>query len=298
MSSPARSFGVRRIAATGVVGFVGLVGLAACGGSKEPERVSWAAASPVAPWVIDSETVLYAERLTGRVMRIDLDRPGSEPRLIGEVEVDAAGEQRGLIGLAVIGDTVYGTWTRPGDLRVIVGEIEKEQRIVWEGPVSPTKAIGGHLDVLDGRLVIGLGELVEDPDVAGKMLSLDPAGPPDQTPVELSAGWNNPFAFVIVDGEVIVADNAPDGGAERLDGEEFPETAQRAPSAIVVTGNGRFGVCGYLDGEMRGYTIGEDDGVVERSGTIIDSGCQTGAVALPDGTFVITDDTAVRHIKP
>jgi hypothetical protein len=270
----------------------------ACGGAAEVERESWAAASPVAPWVIDADTVLYAERLTGRVMRLDLDRPGSEPRLIAEVDVDASGEQRGLIGLAVIGDTVYGTWTRPGDLRVIVGEVEGEQRIVWEGPVSPTKAIGGHLDVLDKRLVIGLGELVEDPAVAGRILTLDPKGLPDQTPGEVSAGWHNPFAFIVVDGEVIVADNAPDGMAERLDGEELPETAQRALSAIVLTSNGRYGVCGYLDGEMRGYTIGDDGKGVERAGTIIDAGCQTGAAALPDGSFVITDDTAVRHIKP
>jgi hypothetical protein len=273
--------------------------MAGCGnGAKEAARESWAAASPVAPWVIDAETVLYAERLTGRVMRLDLDRPGSEPRLIAEVEVDTSGEQRGLIGLAVIGDKVYGAWTRPGDLRVMVGEVEGEQRIVWEGPVSPTKAIGGHLDVLDGRLVIGLGELVNDPALAGRILTLDPKGSPDQTPVEVSAGWHNPFAFVIVNGEVIVADNAPEGVVERLDGEDLPESAQRALSAVVVASAGRFGICGYLDGEMRGYTIAEDGSGVARAGTIIDSGCQTGAVALPDGSFVITDDTAVRHIKP
>jgi hypothetical protein len=40
--------------------------------------------------------------------------------------------------------------------------------------------------------------LVEDPDAPdGKLLALDPAGPGDQRPRQLSGGWNNPFAFAV-----------------------------------------------------------------------------------------------------
>jgi hypothetical protein len=275
--------------------FILSAAVAACGGKTSVE--TWQVASPVAPLATNDDTVLFAERLTGRVMRIDLDRPASEPRLLGQVEVDSSGEQRGMIGLAVVKDRVYGAWTRPGDLRLVVGEIENEQRIVWVGPVTQTKAIGGHLSVLEGRLVVGLGELVEDPAMAGRIVTLDPNGPEDQTPVVVSEGWHNPFAFVVVDGVVVVADNAPDGEAERLGTGELPETSQRALSAVVSLGGARFGVCGYLDGEMRGYEITED-GSVERSGTLVTEGCKTGAVVMPDGSFVVLDDTTIRHIVP
>jgi hypothetical protein len=248
----------------------------------------------VSPLAVNVDTVLVAERLTGRVLRIDIDRPGSEPRLIGQMAVDASGEQRGLLGLAVINDRVYGAWTRPGDLRLVVGEVEREQRVVWEGPVTDTRAIGGHLEVLDGRLVLGLGELVDDPELAGTIVTLDPNGEPGQRPTVLSDGWNNPFALVVEASAVVVADNAPDGEIERLSGLALPESAQRAPSAIVAFGGRTYGVCGYLDGEMRRYEVAGDE--VERVGTIVDEGCRTGAALLGDGRAVITDETTVRVV--
>ncbi len=247
--------------------------------------------------MIETETVIYAERMTGRVMRIDLDRPGSEPILVAQVEVDSSGEQRGLIGLAVVADKVYGAWTRVGDQRLVIGEIQPSLRAVWFGPPTNVKAIGGHLEVLDGRLVVGLGELVADPELAGRILTLDPDGPVEQTPTILSEGWHNPFAFVVRDGEVIVADNAPDGVDERLGSAVLPETAQRAPSAAVLTPDGRIGVCGYLDREMRAYALQADD-TVERAGTIVKAGCATGAAAIGDGRYVVTDETTVRLITP
>jgi hypothetical protein len=146
-------------------------------------------------------------------------------------------------------------------------------------------------------MVVGLGELVADPDLAGKILALDPDGPVEQTPTIISGGWHNPFAFVIRDGVVIVADNAPEGVDERLGTAALPESAQRAPSAAVLTPDGRIGVCGYLDREMRAYTLGAD-GTVERAGTIVKAGCATGAAAIGDGRYVITDETTVRLITP
>ncbi len=278
------------------IAIAGLV-VACDGRAGGPTVTSWKAESPVSPVAIEGDTVLYAERLSGRVMRIDLDRPGSEPTLVAHVDVDSTGEQRGLIGLAVVADKVYGAWTRPGDLRLVVGEVQPQSRLVWLGPETGTKAVGGHLEVLDSRLVLGMGELVRQPDLAGTIVTLDPAGPPEQTPTIVSSGWHNPFAFVIRDGEVIVADNAPDGEDERLGSTRLPEGAQRAPSAAVLLPDGRIGICGYRDGQMRAYTLAAD-GTIERAGTIITTGCATGAEALPGGRYLITDEAAVRLVDP
>ena len=312
------------------------VGLSSCSGDAASKSRTIAQADhPVALTLANDDTLIYAERLTGRVMRLDLDRT-AEPTMVGQVEVDSSGEQRGLIGLAIINDHVYGTWTRPGDLRLVVGEIAVPVRVVWEGPVSATKADSGHLAVLDGRLVVGLGELVKDSELAGTLVSLDPAGGPDQVPTVLSHGWHNPFAFAVEEqGRIWVADNAPDGVAERLgrgdiDGQvsEFAGVPQRAPSALVVFADGRLGVCGYLDGEMRRYSAsttsdgsiasgvasavastsggGTTSGVaavsvgttltVEREGTVVKAGCRTGAVVRPNGDVIVADDTTLTLV--
>lgn len=269
--------------------------VAGCGSDPAEASLTWQLDHPVAPLVIDNDTVLIAERLAGRVLRLDLDRPGSEPRVIATVDVDGSGEQRGLLGLARIGDRVYGAWVRPGDLRLVVGDVERPTALVWVGPITDVKAIGGHLLAVDGRLIIGLGELMKDKDLLGRVVSLDPAGPSDQLPVVISDGWNNPFALTRADdGHIAVADNAPAGEAERLDGLPFPEASQRAVSAIVALPDGRFGVCGYLDGEMRGYRI--EDGAVERSGTLVAAGCRTGAALLPNGRLVVSDDTTLQVV--
>ncbi len=275
--------------------------VAACGdddgGSSAPLR--WPADNPVAPLAVNVDTVLFGERLTGRVMRIDIDRPGSQPSVIGQVTVDASGEQRGLLGLAVIEDRVYGAWVRPGDLRLVVGEVEGSDRLVWVGPVTDVKAVGGHLEVLDGRLLLGLGELVDDSELAGTMVTLDPAGAETQSPTVLSDGWNNPFAFTANEGRIVVADNAPSGEQERLNEFELPESTQRAPSAVVLLGGTAYGVCGYLDGEMRRYALPDDDdpdAVVERRGTAVKNGCRTGATTLGDGRLVVADETGISVV--
>jgi hypothetical protein len=273
---------------------IGLIGAVISACTDDTTAVTtWPVDHPVAVVVVGNDTVMYAERLTGRVIRRDLTTPASEPSVVGEVDVDASGEQRGLIGLALLDNRVFAAWIRPGDLRLVVGDVQNGA-LIWEGPVTDDKAIGGHLDVLDGGLVLGLGELVNDPKLAGTIVTLDPDGAVDQQPVVLSTGWNNPYAFVIDDGQVVVADNAPEGEQERLGDLPFPETSQRAPSAIVVVAPGRYGVCGYLDGEMRGYRIENNE--VERSGTLVNEGCRTSAARLPDGRFVVTDDESIRLV--
>lgn len=272
------------------------VAVSGCSGAAA-KTATWPAATPIAPLQIEANTVLYGERLSGRILRLDLRAPKNAPVEIAKLTVDGSGEQRGLVGLASIHGNLYAAWVRPGDLRLVVGHVDGDRTLIWIGPVTGVKAIGGHLGVLGDRLVTALGELVKDPALAGRVFTLDPSGAENQTPVIVSKGWHNPFAFVVHANNVVVADNAPDGVPERLGQVPLPEKVERAPSAIVVTPNGRYGICGYLDGEMRGYTI-NDDGGVERSGTIISSDCRTGATALADGRYVITDDDTVRLVSP
>lgn len=289
----------RAVRALGLTGSL-LVALVACSESdpKVRELARWSADAPVSPISAGPFAAYFAERLTGRIYRLAYDSSNASPELVATIEVDTSGEQRGLLGLAVVGDRIFASWVRPGDLRVVVGQVDgtTAQPTTWVGPVTDVKAIGGHLGVLDGRLVLGLGELVQDPSVAGKIVTLDPDGRTDQTPVDVSAGWHNPFGFIVEDGAVVVVDNAPDGEKERLGPVPLPESAERAPSAVVRIDKDRLGVCGFLDGQMRAYRT---DGVtIERAGTIISSGCRTGAMSLGDGRYLVTDESAVALVGP
>jgi hypothetical protein len=275
--------------------------LAACSSSNRSGSVlaRWNADAPVSPigGPAGSGSAYFAERLTGRIYKISFNEPDKK-ELIATIEVDASGEQRGLLGLALVGSRLFASWVRPGDLRLVVGVVEKgrAEATTWVGPVTDVKAIGGHLDVLDGRLVIGFGELVADPKLAGRIVSIAPDGPVDQSPVEVSAGWHNPFGFIVDSGKVVVVDNAPDGQRERLNASPFPEVKQRAPSAVVRVDAERFGVCGFLDGELRAYRI--VGATVERAGTIMASGCRTGAVALDAHRYLVTDTGVVTLFGP
>ncbi len=199
--------------------------------------------------------ILYAERQTGNVRRIDV-QDHLEPTPVASVDTTSEG-QRGLLGLAIDAqDQIFVAYTeRGGDRRLTVSKIlGRVEQVVWRGPKSEDLANGGHLAFRQSnssksgknkptnskrtrgepnksnpdQLLIGIGELAgKHLDVqlgappkgltSGRMLELDPAGPARQTPQVLSTGWHNPFAFFVrADGAVIVADNAPDGVPERL----------------------------------------------------------------------------------
>jgi len=260
-------------------------------------------AEPVALAPRPEGGLLVGERRTGAIRRISARGDLSEP--IIEVDVQAGpDDQRGLLGLAVADDRIYGAWTRRADGRIVVAEITHgTERLVWEGPTSSDRANGGHLAVLpDGRLLIGIGDL-EDPDrasdpdtPAGKLLAVDPAGPPDQQPVPLTEDWNNPFAFVVTrDGAIWVADNAPGDEPERIGrgdrrSARTPLPGSRAPSALVQIGSDRLGLCGYLDGDLH---IVELDGE-PRLGDAVARGCRTGATILTDGRLAVSDGERVH----
>jgi glucose/arabinose dehydrogenase len=266
---------------------------------------------PAALAALGDRGFLVGERRTGRV-RLVTGTGDLDPEPVARVAViSGEDDQRGLLGLAVDGDRVYASWTRAGDGRLVVGEVTGGgERILWAGPPSSELANGGHLAVVpDGRLVVGIGDLenpalVDDSDAPnGKLLTLDPAGPPSQRPRLLSGGWNNPFAFVVAaDGAIWVADNAPGDEPERIGrgegqargAEPAPLPGRRAPAALVELAPGRLGLCGYLDGELT--VVDVRDGR-PRLGDRLATGCRTGAAMLADGRLAISDGERVRLLS-
>ena len=279
------------------IGLVALAAIVACGGADGPERFASTAALSDIQAQPDGG-VLVAERTTGRLLAIDGD---GQERELARVAVVAEPGQRGLLGVASDGNATYASFTRAGDGRLVVAEVALDgERIVWRGPPSADAANGGRLALSDRGLVIGVGDLteptlVDDPDAPnGKLLLLDPSGPPDQEPKVISAGWNNPFAFTVTgDGSILVADNAPGDVPERLakgdtgrPSEVVELEGTTAPSGVVADGDDLL-VCGYVSGELRRYHPGQADHEV------VSGGCRFDVARLSDGRLALADDDGV-----
>ena len=264
------------------------------------------AASPIGLVALADGGFRYGERRSGAIREVDPNgRLRSEP--VAQVDVVADPGQRGLLGLSVDRrNATFAAWTRADDGHLVVGQVAPGPiRLVWRGPASADLANGGHLVVApDGRLVIGVGDLqdparLDDPSAPnGKLLSLDPAGPPDQRPRVLSSGWNNPFAFTfLADGSLWVADNAPGKSPERIgrgDGDGRPRRplpGKRAPSALVTIGPGRLGLCGFLDGVLREVRVDRDR--AEDPGPAVVGPCLVGAARLADGRLVVASEDRI-----
>jgi hypothetical protein len=315
----------------------------ACSSSGDESTAVWPAAIRIAlaaavPGDIislrsDGPAVEWIDRRAGTINRIadvagTTDAAGTTDgeaniETIATIEVSTDGEQRGLLGTTSIGNRRFAAWTDPTTLDLVIGEIVEGElaRVVWGGTTTQSKAIGGHLETYGGDILLGLGELTAwgDEHGSGALVTLDPDAAPTQEPVVVSDGWNNPFAFTVVQSaggdEVIwVADNAPDSGPdpERLGRGDIADrrlataSPQRAPSAVVELPDGRLGVCGFLDGEMWAYDIPDPDSVggeggdsgegdalelAERAGTI--GGCLTAATVMDDGSIVTAIDGAL-----
>ena len=254
----------------------------------------------------------YGERLTGRVREID-PTGNLLPAPVAEVTVRADG-QRGLLGLAVDAqDRTFAAWTRP-DGRIVVGQVAPgPTRLVWVGPQSSDLANGGHL-VIDPSesLVIGIGDLqarrfVADPARAnGKLLRLDPDGAPEQQPITLSAGWNNPFAFAYTpSGALWVADNVGRHGRERLargdrDGTPTSVTelrGTRAPSGLAAIDDDHLALCGFVSGRLDEFDVSRP-GAARVQPSPLATDCGIGAVRLTDGTIAYADPTTIRTVAP
>ena len=283
----------------------------ACGSSDDDgfrATATVAADHPVALVAEPDGSVLYAERLSGDVRRLGADdTPDPDP--VAHVDtVGSESDQRGLVGLArASGGELYATWVRADDRRLVVGRIDGDEPVViWEGPASSDLANGGTLLVApDGRLVVGIGDLqqdralADDPTVANrKVLSLDPAGPPSQTPEVLSTGWNNPFALAYDDEGVLwVADNSPGDQPERIGRGDAPaeeatdlptDEGEAAPSALVALGGGHLGRCGFLTGRLDAVDV--RDGTPRLEGLVVAEPCRTGAALRSDGRIVTAAD--------
>jgi hypothetical protein len=254
--------------------------------------------------------LLVAERTLGRVRRVSAHGVLAT-RPVATVDVVDKG-QRGLLGLARNGSgEVFASWTRASDGRMVVGRVAPGRaRLVWVGPVSADLANGGTLQLRDDRLIVAVGDLqdpdsVDDPDAPnGKLLALDPDGPPDQDPDVLSAGWNNPYAMTVRrNGEVWVADNAAGQDAERLgrgDGAELigELPGRRAPSALVELPDGRLAVCGYLTDDLRVVEPRPDgDRLGIEVGAAVVDHCRTSAVVLGPRLVAVTTDSAVLVVS-
>jgi glucose/arabinose dehydrogenase len=323
---------VRRLGAA----LAGLLVLAACGSSEADrassssstststtlatldryvERARIPAEEPAAMALDRDGSLLIGERRSGRILRVgseqlDTARPTSEP--VARVDVATEGQQ-GLLGLAVTPDgSLLAGMTRPGPgpaRQVVVRVVpDGEPEPVWIGPVAADEAIGGRLAVTpEGRVLIGLGDFLRGPagefepdEPYSKLLSLDPAGPPDQEPVVVSEGWYNPFAFAVApDGAVWVADNAPGDTPERIgrgDGGPVREMdRERAPSGLAVLGEDELAVCGFVSGVLELVPI--VDGEVREPTELLADRCRLGVLPLGDGALAVALDDAVQVLE-
>jgi hypothetical protein len=289
----------------------GAVVLAGCG-SGAPHATT---ASPRLPSRTAS-TVAALAPLPGGGLRVGVLQTGvvrdAGGRPFARLRVSTGG-QRGLLGLAVGSDgATYASSTAAGGARrIVVDRIDAgHRRRVWTGPPSATLANGGHL-ALDrrGRLLIGVGDVqqpsrIRDPRFPnGKLLALDPAGPPSQTPTVLSSGWNNPYAFAVApDGRVWVADNSPGRRPERIgrgDRPGAPLTPLRgktAPSGLAVINDRTLAVCGIVSGRLDRYRV-RAGGRVAFAGTIA-RGCAFGVVRLRSGLLAFSTPHGIREVHP
>jgi len=272
---------------------------------------------PAAMALAGDGSLLIGERATGRILSVSAEQLTARSPVATEfAQVDVATEgQQGLLGLAVLADgTVLAGMTQPGQGRsrqVVVSVAPGgEQQPVWIGPVAADQAIGGRLSLMvDGRILIGLGDFLrgkadsfDSDEPYSKLLSLDPAGPPDQDPVVVSEGWNNPFAFTVApDGAVWIADNAPGKVPERIGrgdgGGLLTEVeVERAPSGLAVLGTDELALCGVVSGLLELVPI--VDGAAQQPTDILAEPCELGVVALPGGVLAVAQFDGVRILVP
>jgi hypothetical protein len=278
-----------------------LLALGLCGdGRAEGRLLVEDAGFPVAMAPLPGGGLRYGERLTGRVREVD-GRGRLRPEPVAAVEVSTDG-QRGLLGLAVDGQgRTFAAWTDPPGMLLVGQVVPAPVRVLWRGPPSSNLGNGGHLELSpDGRLVVGLGDLGRG-DRSGRLLGLDPDGPPDQHPDVLSSGWNNPFAFGFSpSGALWVADNAPGEEPERLvrlsqDGRPAFATdlsgRQIAPAGLVALSDSRLVLCAYLTEELAIYDVEQG-----RRRTLVE-GCRTGVVRLTTGDLAYANEHEVRILE-
>jgi hypothetical protein len=256
--------------------------------------------------------LLYAEKNTGRVREVT-SSGRLRPRPVASVKVEVAG-QRGLLGLALAPTgSIFACWVDPRG-QIVVGRVAPgPARIVWRGPTSTEVANGGRLAFApDGSLVVGIGNLenaplASDPSAPnGKLLELNPDGPPTQRPKVISSDWHNPFAFTFTpNGQLWVADNSPGDAPERLargDAGGRPadvtniEPLHTVPSGLAALSDHELVMCGYLSHTLQLYRIGQD-GLAGPDGGPLADDCALGVVVAGNGSLVYANTTSIRELR-
>lgn len=300
--------------------FTVALGVGGCTSKASPSRTLVRDANePVAFAIDQQQRVLYAERTTGAIRRINADGH-LEREPLARIPVSTDG-QRGLLGLAIDGQgrTFIASTEPSGDRNLVVRELQRGKgsdgssawRVVWTGPKTETLANGGHLAFApDGSLLIGVGELAAQhlrdvPALArttspGRILRLDPSGEARQRPTVVSAGWHNPFAFAVFDdGALWVADNAPGGTRERIARGDTPlpsevtELEQELiPTALVQGHDSRHAyVCFLKDQSVRSIDLQARS---QPSPPVAKTQCSRALIRVP-GTndYVLSTEAAV-----
>lgn len=283
------------------------------GGGPDTRQTTDARRPPPAPVFAALAALPTGRYLTGELTSgVVRGEPGGS--VLARLPVTTGG-QRGLLGLAVTPDgrTIWASYTSARDGgRLVVDRLRPgARRRVWTGPVGTALATGGHLehDPDTGTLVIGVGDLQDPPALQdpaapnGKLLRLDPEGPPDQTPRTLSSGWNNPFAFTRTrDGRLIVADNAPGRTPERIGPGAGPGPitdlpGKLAPSGVAALGERTLAVCGVVSGRLDRFEQDPDTRRWTRT-AVLDRDCRYGVVRLTDGRLVVAGARGTHLLDP
>lgn len=282
---------------------VAVIAVTSCSPAAEREVLVADANEAAAMVALPDGGLLYGERKTGRIRDI-------EGEVVARVDVTADGE-RGLLGLAVApDDRLFAAWTRR-DGRIVLARVRPgSQRIVWLGPPSADRANGGHIEWSpDGTLVIGIGDLEDPGSVSdldaphGKLLELDPDGPADQKPKNLSYGWNNPFAFDFTpSGDLWLADNAPGEQEERLlradpVGPRSVLPDHTAPSGLAAVDDDTLVVCGYRTKLLLRFRIGANR-VARLESDPLARDCALGVAVLDDGRIAYSTGASIRTVSP
>ncbi|MFA4930049.1 MAG: hypothetical protein WC558_16150 [Patulibacter sp.] len=269
-----------------------------------------APASVLTP-VPGTRELLWADKGTGTVRRGRLAGNGVDRgEVIADLDV-ARGSAGGVRGLAVTRDgRIFASFVRGRDQRLVVAEIDvAKPRIVWRGPRVGRRLTGGGLAALEGgRLVLGVGDqgrdiaAADERSILGRVVTLDPDGPSDQTPRRRSRGWHDPTALAVGRaGHVWVADRAFGDDAERLGRADRPRAGavrspfRRSPSALAVGDRGlMLLVCGRRSGRidrtaLRGVVAGSEPEVLRAR-------CRHGIAVVDGRVYVSSDDGRIRTV--
>ncbi|MCX7620345.1 MAG: PQQ-dependent sugar dehydrogenase [Acidimicrobiales bacterium] len=294
--------------------FAVLAALSGCSRSQPPKPTTVVvsdAALPAALAPAEEGRFVFGERLTGSIKRVMLDDPG-QSSLVATVDTDGQQtDDRGLLGLAVDeSGRVFASYTRRADHRLVVAQVGPEgTRIVWQGPETPERELGGHLIYLDGRLYVAVGgfgdpDRIADPDAPnGKVLQLVPDGPATQRPQVVSSGWSDPTFTLGPDRRFWIADRVANSDrGDRLalvvpGGEPIvTELGPIRASALVTLGSDRLGVCSSSRAKL--VSVELRAGRAVRLGPPVAEGCSLGAARLPDGRVLISTDQEIQVFTP